>query len=106
MHIFPDDVKSSVVEDVHRFKDSLLKANDDDLYPLIYSAALADESTLKELLPSSKMELVQKMLTANFTSLLKIIIEAPLRKIQNCGTKDDSDIASLKCLKTFAALRQ
>ena len=111
--MFDSDVKFSVLEDVHKFKEGLLNSmttdNDDDddgFYPLIYSAALADEDALRELLPGSKMGLVLNVLTAHHTSLLKIIVEAPLRKVQNKGgTPVDDDIASLKCLQTLAALR-
>jgi ankyrin repeat protein len=112
MHMFRSDVKF-VLEDVHKFKERLLNSmptdNDDDdgFYPLIYSAALADEDALRELLPGSKMEPVQNVLTTHHTSLLKIIVEAPLRKVQNkSGTAVDDNIASLKCLQTLAALRR
>ena len=110
-HLFPADVKCAVHEDLHRFKDTIFENmstdSGDDFYSLVYSAALADEDALRELLPGSEIEPVQRLLASYHTSLLKIIIEAPLRKAQNkCGTQVDDDIASLKCLQTFATLRE
>jgi ankyrin repeat protein len=72
------------------------------LYPLIYSAALANEGALRQLLPCTDLELVQNTLIEHCTTLLNIIIEAPLRKIEN-GRRvvEEDDVASKRCLQTY-----
>lgn len=75
------------------------------LYPLIYAAALADERSLSQLLSHTDLELVQDALTEHRTTLINVIIEAPLRKIKN-GHKvvEEDDTASMACLQAFVSV--
>lgn len=105
--IFPPDVLSSLSEDIcsscNPFNTSSPNTPDKHgLYPLIYSAALADPELFKLLLPCTNLELVHDVLCCYSTSLLNIIIEAPLRKVRTeHEVVEDNDTASIKCLEAY-----
>ena len=110
LKIFPAQVVSTPS---CKSSDLLLNSNNPNspdqhgLYPLIYSAALADEEALKQLLPCTTMELVQEVLKTHYTTLLNVIIEAPLRKIEKGSTDEkEDDLASLRCLEILFFLNE
>ena len=105
MKIFPPSVTSTAQPS--EIFDTLLKTNSPNhcdehgLYPLIYAAALANEAAVKQLLPHTAMEGVRDVLSTHSTTLLNIIVEAPLRKREKGSIVEDDDVASLKCLEAL-----
>ena len=96
----PDQCKSTLLDSC-----SPNCVDNHGLYPLIYSAALADEGALRQLLSRTDLELVEDALTKHCTTLINIIIEAPLRKIMNEDeVADEGDVASMRCLQAYESL--
>ena len=107
--LFPTAVLSSISEESSKYLNASNPNSPDEhgLYPLIYSAALANEDVLKSLLPCTNLELVHNALSGHSTSLLNIIIDAPLRKAQKKErVVEEDDTASMECLKAYISLNK
>ena len=96
-----------------KYSDLLSSYSDPDcpdehgLYPLIYAAALANMEALSDLLPRTTMELVNGVLNTYSTTLLNVIIEAPLRKVEDGSRiEEDDDLASVECLGAYFSLNR
>ena len=96
-----------------KYSDLLSNCNDPDcpdehgLYPLIYAAAFANIKALSDLLPHTTIELVTDVLKTHSTTLLNVIIEAPLRHVEDGSRiEEDDDSASVRCLQAYFSLNQ
>lgn len=112
-HLFGRKLFSIMLATQGKYSDLLSNYNDPDcpdehgLYPLIYAAALANVKALSDLLPRTTIELVTDVLKTRSTTLLNVIIEAPLRKVEDGSRiEEDDDSASVRCLQAYFSLNQ
>ena len=83
--------------------------DEDGVLPLAYVAGCAHHATFHTLLPHTDLEMLQSILTAKGTSLLPIIVEAPLTRVTAkedraadvVAPADLKDSASLECLEAL-----
>lgn len=114
-HLFPRKLFASsiLLATQCRYSELLSSCSDPNcpdergLYPLIYAAALGNVKALSDLMPRTTIELVNDVLKTHSTTLLNVIIEAPLRKVEdNSRIEEDDDLVSVGCLQAYFSLNQ
>ena len=99
--IFPQSLASAQPQQLLT-SSSPARADRHGLVPLVYAAALADEGTVKHLLPHTDLSSVQEELHSCYTTLLHIVVQAPLWLWVRAGEGlQSSDADSHCCLKAL-----